>query len=134
MRFIKFFLILSIFACVAFAEEPKKVFIAKVDPDGIQRIKMLGGEYFFDPNYVIVKVNIPVELSVRKEPSIVPHNIIIKAPEAGIDIKESFGSDPKIIKFTPTKTGKFPFYCDKRFLFFRSHKSQGMEGVLEVTD
>ncbi len=135
MRTIKILLIFLILAGMGFAEEAaKKIYTATVDTDGIQRVKVSGGEYFFDPNYIILKVNVPVELVIRKEPTIVPHNIIINAPEAGIDIRENFGKNPKLIKFTPKKTGKYPFYCDKRFLFFKTHKEKGMEGMIEVIE
>ncbi len=126
--------IVLLFAATALhAETPdKKTFTATVDKDGIQRVAVLGGGYFFDPYHIIVKVNLPVELSVRKESGWVPHNIVVKAPEAGIDFDEELGSDPKVIKFTPTKTGKYPMYCSKKLLFFESHREKGMEGILEV--
>jgi plastocyanin len=50
------------------------------------------------------------------------------------NIDEQISTEPKIIKFTPTKTGKFPFYCDKKLLFFKSHRERGMEGIIEVTE
>ena len=112
----------------------EKVVKAVVDSDGVQRLSIVGGGYFFNPNHVIIRVNIPVELKVTKESGVVPHNIVIKAPDAGIDVEESLGTDPKIIRFTPTKVGKYPFYCGKKLLFFESHREKGMEGVLEVTD
>ncbi len=123
-------------AVVAGQEKPKeeKIFRAVIDKDGVQRVDIVGGSYFFTPNHIVVKVNVPVELKVRKEPGIVPHNFVIKAPEGGMDIDESLSSEPKIIRFTPTKTGKYPFYCSKKFLFFESHREKGMEGTLEVTD
>ena len=112
----------------------KKQLTATVDKDGVQRIDVLAGEYFFVPNYIIVKVNIPVEIQIKKEPSFVSHSFVIKAPDAGMDIHESLSSEPKIIKFTPTKAGKYPFYCDKKLFFFESHRQKGMEGTLEVTE
>ncbi len=117
-------------------ERPKeeKVFRAVIDKDGVQRVDIVGGSYFFTPGHVFVKVNVPVELKVRKEPGIVPHNIVLKAPEAGMDIDGSLGTEPKIIRFTPTKVGKYPFYCSKKLLFFESHREKGMEGILEVTE
>jgi len=127
-------LILSLFFSVGVAEAQKKQFVATVDKDGVQRIEVLAGEYFFDPNYIIVKVNVPVEIEIKKEPTIIPHAFVIKAPDAGMDIHESLSSEPKIIKFTPTKTGKYPFYCDKKFLFFESHREKGMEGTIEVIE
>ena len=116
----------------AYAEE--KIFRAVIDHDGIQRVEITGGEYYFDPDHIIVRVNTPVELTIIKTPGFTPHNIIIKAPEAGIDINESMGRKPATVTFTPVKTGRFEIYCDKRFLFFRSHKDRGMHGVLEVVE
>lgn len=112
----------------------EKVFKATVDSDGVQRVEILGGGYFFTPNRIIVKVNVPVELKVRKEPGIVPHNIVVKAPEAGIDFDLSLSDEPKSVRFTPTRPGVYPFYCNKKLLFFESHREKGMEGVLEVIE
>lgn len=135
MKLIGYLLVFFVFAGNAFAQEgQQKIFSATVDADSVQRISVTGGEYFFEPSHIIVKVNIPVELSVKKTSGFVPHNIIIEAPEAGIEVKENIGKDPTIIKFTPKKTGKYPFYCDKRFLFFKDHREKGMEGVIEVTE
>jgi plastocyanin domain-containing protein len=118
---------------VCFAQDTvKKVFTATPGPDGIQKVSVTGGEYFFDPNHVIVKVNVPVELSVKKEGSIVPHNIVMKSPEAGMEFDESMGTEPKVIRFTPTKTGTYSFSCTKKLLFFRSHEARGMKGEIEV--
>ncbi len=129
------FLLLVVFSGIVFAQErQQKIFTATVDQDGVQRISMTGGEYFFEPNHIIVKVNMPVELSVKKTSGFVPHNIIIDAPEAGIEVNQNIGKDPVIIKFTPQKTGRYPFYCDKRFLFFKDHRARGMEGVIEVIE
>ncbi len=114
------------------AEEKEKVFRATVDSDGVQRVEMVGGSYFFTPNHLIVRVGVPVELKVRKESGFVPHNIVVKAPEAGIDFDESLDTEAKTIRFTPKKTGTYPLYCSKRFLFFESHREKGMEGVIEV--
>lgn len=116
------------------AEAKERRVVAAVDPDGIQRVDVLGGEYYFDPSVIVVKVNVPVELKIKKAGGITPHDIMLKAPEAGINFSESLSSEPKIIKFTPTKTGKYPFECSKRFMFFKSHKDQGMHGTLEVVD
>src|SRR6266568_4262105 len=76
----------------------EKVFNATVGSDGVQWVEILGGSYFFTPNHVIVKVNVPVELIVKKEAGVVPHNILAKAPEAGIDFNVSMSDEPKIIK------------------------------------
>ncbi len=136
MRYLKpliLFLIILVVYSVNGVNGQEKAYKAVTGNDGIQRIEIVGGGYYFDPNHIIVEVNVPVELKVKKDAKfLVPHSIVIKAPEAGIDFSESLKTEPKIIRFTPVKTGKFIFYCDKKLLFFKSHRDKGMEGVLEV--
>ncbi len=112
----------------------KETYKAVVGGDGVQHVDVVGGSYFFKPEHIIVKVNVPVELKVRKEPGYVPHDIVIDAPIAGVYVKEPLGTEPKVIRFTPNKTGKYPFYCDKSLLLFHKHREKGMEGTLEVTE
>ena len=107
---------------------------ASVDADGVQRISILGGSYFFKPRHVIVKANVPVELTVKIEAGMIPHSFVLKAPEAGIDIDTSLSTSPKTFHFTPTTAGQYPFFCSHKLLFFKSHRERGMEGVLEVVN
>jgi plastocyanin len=58
----------------------------------------------------------------------------MKEPAAGMTFDQSLSSDPTVIKFTPTKVGKYPFFCSKRLLFFESHREKGMEGTIEVVE
>lgn len=109
-------------------------YIAKVDSDGIQRVQITAREYSFIPNHIILKVNIPAELSVKKEAGIVPHNITLNAPDAGMNFSESLSADPVIIKFTPAKAGSFNFFCNKKLPFLKSHREKGMEGLIEVRE
>jgi plastocyanin len=103
-----------------------------VDADGRQHVQVRGGSYFFEPDHIIVKVNVPVELSLSREWGIVPHTFVLKIPESGIMIDETLSTDPKTVIFTPTVVGKFKFYCKNKFLFFKSHEEKGMKGILEV--
>jgi plastocyanin len=132
-------------ASVAKAQEAKaamkaikiKRAVAAIGVDGIQRIEMIGGEYYYDPNYIVVQVNRTVELKIKKAPDstfFVPHNIIVKAPEAGIDFNIDMSKEGQVIKFIPTKVGKYPMYCDKKAPFSKSHKEKGMEGMIEVVE
>lgn len=102
--------------------------------DGVQRVEILAGSYFFKPDRIVVKVNLPVELSVRKKPGITPHTIEINEDDLALDINESLGADPILIRFTPGKTGTYEYYCAKKLLFFKSHREKGMEGILEVVE
>lgn len=108
-------------------------FHAVINERGVQELSIIGDSYYFSPVHIIVKANIPVEIKVKKKSEgIVPHNIVVKAPEAGINFSESVKIKPTIIKFTPTQTGKYIFYCDKKLFFFKSHREKGMEGIIEV--
>lgn len=103
-----------------------------VDADGVQRVAIVGGSYFFRPSHVIVRAHLPVELTVSAEPGLVPHSFEIDAPQAGIAVHTELATTPKTFRFTPAQPGRFAYYCMHRLLFFRSHRERGMEGVLDV--
>ena len=122
-------------ACRADAAPPEGMaYQSTIASDGVQHVRIEGGSYFFKPNRVIVKVNVPVELMVRIETGLVPHTLVIQSPEAGIAVDEKLSSDAKAIRFIPTAVGKYHFYCRNKLLFFKSHREKGMEGVLEVVE
>ena len=123
---------LCLAATVALAQGDKEKVVASLDADGVQRVRIVGGSYFFKPGHIVVKVNVPVELLASRESGITPHNLLIKAPEAGLDVEADLGTDPKKIAFKPTAVGKFPIYCSKKLPFMAGHREKGMEGVLEV--
>ena len=102
--------------------------------DAVQRASILGGNHFFQPKRLIVKVNLPVELEVRLEKGVIPHTLVIDAPEAGMSVDEKLSTEVKKIRFTPTATGKYTFYCKNKLLFLKSHRDKGMEGTLEVIE
>ena len=106
--------------------------MVKPDADGVQRVRLVAGSYFFKPNHIVVKANVPVELTASRESGITPHDLVIRAEEAGINVKEDLGSDPKKISFTATRPGKYPIYCSKKLPFMAGHREKGMEGILEV--
>ncbi|HVS26696.1 MAG TPA: quinol oxidase [Burkholderiales bacterium] len=119
---------------LVFADTQEQAETATVDKDGVQHVRILGGSYFFKPNRIVVKKNVPVELSVSLEPGIVPHSIVTKSPKAGIAFDESLSSSPKIITFTATAAGEYAFYCKNKLPFLPSHREKGMHGVIEVVE
>ena len=125
-------IVLGLAAATAQAQEQKERFVATAGADGVQRVRIVGGSYFFKPGHIVVKVNVPVELLASREAGMTPHNLIIKEPEAGVAIEEDLGAEPKKIVFTATKAGKYPIYCSKKLPFMAGHREKGMEGVLEV--
>jgi heme/copper-type cytochrome/quinol oxidase subunit 2 len=134
VRFAGIILVILVILTIPALAAEKKEFVATIGSDGIQHVEILGGSYFFDPNYIVVKVNTPVELKVRKESGIIPHDFVLKAPEAGMDIQVDLNTEPTVVRFTPTKAGKYPIYCSKKPPFLESHREKGMEGVLEVRE
>ncbi|HEF5788255.1 quinol oxidase [Burkholderia multivorans] len=115
----------------AYADDDAPVRVP-IDPDGVQRVTIVGGSYFFRPNHVIVTAQAPVELTVSAEPGIVPHSFRIDAPQAGIDVRTELATTPRTFRFTPTQPGRFAYYCTHRLPLFGSHRTRGMEGVLDV--
>ena len=130
---VSFLLALAFLSVALGGEWEKKVYIATVDEDGVQRVRIKAGSYYYDPNYIVVKRGIPVELVLIRESAFIPHNIVLEMP--GVSIMEELDPEEEVrVRFTPTETGKFEFYCDKKFLFFKSHREKGMWGILEVVD
>jgi plastocyanin len=121
-------------AVYAQASAPPEPYRAAVDSDGVQRVHIVGGDYYFKPNHIIVKVGIPIELIMSRETALVPHSLVLNAPEAGIAVDEDLATEPKKVTFTPSAVGKYPFYCRNKLLFFKSHQERGIEGVLEVVE
>ncbi len=107
---------------------------ASVSEDGVQKVEILAGSYFFKPDHIVVRVNIPVEISIKKEWGLIPHTFEVHEPGLGLDVKESLSTEPKVIRFTPRKTGTYEFYCGNKLLFFESHREKGMKGVIEVVE
>jgi plastocyanin len=75
-----------------------------------------------------------VELIVKRTSGGFGHNIMLLEPEAGVGFQETLNTDPKSIKFTPSKAGKYLFVCTHKVPFSKSHKDRGMYGYLEVVE
>lgn len=109
-----------------------EVYVAQTGPDGIQRVELEAGSYFFRPEHIVVSVGVPVELVIRNESKVVPHDFVMDSPEAGMILSEALSEKMTVIRFTPTKTGRYPFYCDRKLFFLKSHRERGMEGTIDV--
>lgn len=137
LRFLFLIILTLTVSCIAGrlgAQLGNKPYRAVMDTDGVQQINILAGDYFFKPNHIIVKVNVPVRLVVRVERGIVPHGLVLKALEANISIDEDLSREFQTFIFTPSAPGRYAFYCPKKLLFFKSHREHGMEGILEVVE
>ena len=99
---------------------------------GVQKVEIVVDSYSFNPDHFTVTAGKPVELTLRSVTSVIPHNFTIDDPASGlsVDVAVPAGKDVTVT-FTPLKTGKFPFYCNKKGMF-GSHKKKGMVGTIEV--
>jgi uncharacterized cupredoxin-like copper-binding protein len=89
--------------------------------------------YTVTPETITVKVNQPVTLKVSNAAWFIPHDLVVKAPEAGIDFKVDLkGGKSGEVSFTPTKAGSYEMYCDKEPPIGKSHREKGMHGKLVV--
>jgi len=103
------------------------------DSDGVQRAALEADSYRFSPTHLVVRAGQPVELVFTSLTWLVPHNVVIDDPRSGLTIRAEIPAGARMtVRFTPAVTGAFAIYCDKKLLFFESHREKGMEGVLEV--
>lgn len=98
-----------------------------------QRFEIDLGDYRFKPDTLEVIAGEPVELVLTNQDTITPHTLTLSAPEAGLEIDVDVGAGKTVTTtFTPPRAGTYVFYCDKKLLFFPSHREKGMEGKLVV--
>jgi len=129
-------LLTSVGVTIVHAAEPSQSgppMIVPVAADGVQRATVTLDSYSYSPNHVIVEAGKPVELMLTSVATIIPHNFIIKDPTGSLSVEQEVSAGKTVtITFTPTQTGTFPIYCDKRLWPLPSHRDKGMEGKLEV--
>lgn len=103
------------------------------DEDGVQRITIFMESYSFSPNDIIIQADKPVSIRLENHSFLIPHNFVIDNPAMGLhhEIDISAGDSVNLQLFLTTP-GNYTFYCDRQFLFFPSHREEGMEGHLEV--
>jgi len=123
----------NLFPLLAQENQSAGSIILPVDADGVQRGTILLTSYEFSPNSIVITAGRPVELTIKNESFLVPHNFVISNDTLGLhhDVSVSAG-DSVTVQLFLTTPGQYVFYCDKQLLFFPTHREQGMEGVLEV--
>jgi plastocyanin len=113
--------------------QPAEPVVLSVDEDGVQRTTMTLDSYSYKPNHLVVQAGKPIELTMKSATFLTPHNFVLKEPAAGLMVEVDVGGGKSLtVRFTPAQPGTFTFYCDKKLLFFKSHREKGMEGRLEV--
>ncbi len=91
------------------------------------------GDFRFRPDEIRVPEGVTVTLELSNTDAITPHDFVLEIPETGTDLRIDVPPGKTVtFSFTTPASGVYPFYCSKRFLFFKSHRERGMEGRLIV--
>lgn len=106
---------------------------ATLGPDGVQRIAIVGGSYFFRPARIVARASVPLEIQLSVERGVIPHRLVLEDPAGQPRVDVALDTEPRIVRLTLT-AGDYPFYCPNRLLWFPSHRDQGMTGVLEIRE
>ena len=92
------------------------------------------GDYRFTPDEIAVRAGETVQLQLTNTDSLTPHNFTLKAENAGLDVDTDVNAGKtETVDITPLVRGTYKFYCNKKLLFFKSHRDRGMEGTLIVS-
>ena len=103
------------------------------DDQGVQRATIIMDSYSYSPNELSVQAGKPVELTLRNDATFIPHTFHLTDPASGLHVHaEVSAGESQTVSFTPNQRGTFTFYCEKKLLFFKSHRERGQEGHLEV--
>ena len=100
--------------------------------DSVQHVTISAHTYWFDPNRVVLKAGVPVELTFKSAAFMVPHNLTCFEKDAGIEVSENLGmmfGRKKTVRFTPTQPGEYEFFCH-----VDSHSKHGMKGKFVVVE
>jgi len=91
------------------------------------------GDYQFNPATISAGTGKPLVLELQNIDALTPHNFTLKDAAAGldVDVNVSAGST-KQVTVTPTLPGTYPFYCNKKLPFMKSHRDRGMQGKFVV--
>lgn len=117
--------------CTSGIKRPVREVTATMDADQVQRVTVRTHSFWFDPNRIVVKRGIPVEIMVKNGALFVPHDFSCTAGEAGVDVDARVGMflGSNRVRFTPTKAGTYEFQCD-----VDGHAKKGMRGTLVVVE
>ena len=116
--------------CSSGIGRPVREVTAVTASDGVQRVRVTTHSFWFEPNRIVVKRGVPVEITAKNGAFFVPHNVTCVAPAAGIDVHADAGlfHGSSHARFTPTEVGEYPFFCR-----VDAHAKKGMTGTLVVT-
>jgi plastocyanin len=129
--FVVILLALTLAGCSSGLNHPVQEVIAKEGPDQVQHVRVTAHTYWYEPNRVIVKRGMSVDLTVQNGAWFVPHSFGCSGKDAGFDLDLRLGMfhGSKHARFTPTRAGEYAFRCG-----VDHHAMKGMTGTLVVVE
>lgn len=123
------FIVVALAGCSAGLNRPVQEVTVHPGADGVQHVRVVAHSYWFEPNRIVVRAGVPVELTVKNAAFGVPHNLTCFDHGAAIELNEDLGifRGQKRARFTPARPGEYEFYCH-----VGSHAKKGMKGVFVV--
>jgi len=110
---------------------PVSEMTARTDASGVQAVDVEVHSFYFKPSRIIVDQGKPVDLKLHFKSWFAPHNFSCVDAEAGVSGSASTGAfsfgSTKHVKFTPTKSGEYEFFCH-----VDGHAKKGMKGTIVV--
>ena len=115
--------------CSSGLDHPVQEVTVHPGADGVQHVRVIAHSYWFEPNRIVVRAGVPVEITIKNAAFGVPHNFTCFDHDAGLELSENLGMfrGQKRARFTPMKPGEYEFYCH-----VGSHAKKGMKGRLVV--
>ena len=110
--------------CAATLNHPHNTITAVPSTDGVQHVKVVAHSFWFEPDSIVVRAGVPVELKLVNASWIVPHNFSMRAPDAGVEVHQNI-SWPVTVRFTVREPGTYAFFCHED-----KHAGKGMTGTL----
>jgi plastocyanin len=110
---------------------PVSEMTARTDANGVQTVDVDAHSFYFKPSRIVVDRDKPVDLVIHFKSWFAPHNFTCVDQDAGISASVSAGAmsfgKTRHVKFTPTKSGEYGFFCH-----VDGHAKKGMKGTIVV--
>ena len=115
------------------AENSAEPLALTADHEGVQHATLVLESYMYTPHDLIVEPGRAIEFTLKNESFLVPHTFLLDSPTGERLVEVSVDSgEVETARFTLIQPGVYPFYCDKKLLFFPDHREEGMEGRITV--
>jgi hypothetical protein len=104
------------------------------DPDGVQRVNIFCGKDFFEPSRIVLKANVPVELTVSTMPGVPSQNFVVNVPgPKPINANAPIGTGQTKFAFNPGSPGNYSALCrDNADAAADPQRMKAKQGVLTV--